>query len=790
MFLKLIEWRRLIKRALVYAVLLVLGTNVVAQEIVVEGGKAYKMHTVVKGEGLYRLSVDNGITQEELISANPQLKNTGLVEGVVIRIPLKNSDQTAALTKTTRSKTAYTVKSGDTLLSISRANGMTLSEFLDLNPNVASNTLSIGQQVYVYTSTSSSVTTSTTHVVQKGETAYSISKSAGITVSEFYKLNPQSTSGLKENDIVLLPSSAEETYVLHVIMEGETLYSIGVKYGVKAQQIIDANTSLDPRTLPVGSTIRIPSSSIPSEDDNFYYHRMQKGETLYSLCIKYDLLQEKIMEVNSGVDWNALRIGQVIAVPKKKEVTVSYTERTVKKRETLYSISQEEGVEVAAIVKANPEVSANGLQKGMTIRIPHIAAADNIVPATTDTAFVGTASDAKYWTDDYNYWTAGKPKVNVFLMLPFNAYSEIKALRESGQNIQVSSYAFKTRRYVEFYEGVRMALDSLAESGANIGLTVFDTNNRLDMINQLNTASVTPDIIIGPAHKSEMADVMKYANEKKVPVVLPFGQCDSTILDNPYIFQASVIDSITGKEIYGKMVSEMGDAHVIIISPNSKNTAEVQRSTLLTRLCDANNVEYVMHVYNTKAPTAFLSKLSTEKRNIILLPTHNEARVNSVLTSIAGVIEQKGEARVELWGTSEWLTFQTIEVDVFHKLNTKVYTTYAVDETNPQVRWLMNKYRNLYFTEPIAFTPYFQKLKTLSGYSEYGLWGYDIAFKFVGARVFRGPQFVRNVNAYNPQMIQSNFKMRNLTNWGGAVNVGLKTIVFKENGEVEINTVE
>ena len=46
-----------------------------------------------------------------------------------------------------------------------------------------------------------------------------------------------------------------------------------------------------------------------------------------------------------------------------------------------------------------------------------------------------------------------------------------------------------------------MPFDSICEAGANINLKVFDTNNRLDAINQLNTTAVKPDLIIGPAPK-------------------------------------------------------------------------------------------------------------------------------------------------------------------------------------------------------------------------------------------------------------------------------------------------
>ena len=97
-----------------------------AQQVVTEGGKSYKLHTVAKGEGFYRLSVENGVTQEDILSANPNLKNTGLVEGVVVRIPIKQSQPAA-----------YTVRKGDTAYSIAKSHGISVARLLELNPSAS-----------------------------------------------------------------------------------------------------------------------------------------------------------------------------------------------------------------------------------------------------------------------------------------------------------------------------------------------------------------------------------------------------------------------------------------------------------------------------------------------------------------------------------------------------------------------------------------------------------------------------------------------------------------------------
>lgn len=770
--------------ALLFCGLTFLGVSATAQSVVVENGQTYRLHTVAKGEGLYRLSVSYGVEQEDIISANPVIKEKGLVEGITIKIPIKSTPST------------YTVKSGDTAYSIATRYSLTVAQLLSLNPEIASG-VRVGQTLKLKqasasasTVATSESTTYTTYIIQKGDTSYGIAQRFGISLAKLIELNPSIAAGAVAGNTIKVPASSSSAYVLHVISAGETLYSIGVKYGVKAQQIIDANKSLNPTELPIGSAIRIPQSSIPTEDDSFYYHRMAQGETLYQLCMKYDILQDRIKAVNQGVDWNALSVGQVIAIPKQKQKQTTYEEYTVGRKETLFSIASSQDVTVDEILTANPGLTASNLQSGMKIKIPRTVEVSSAVPATNDPTYVGDSSQQGQWGQGYNYKAEGSPTISVFLLLPFNAYSEMKDLAASGVNINKDSYNFKSRRYVEFYEGVRMALDSLSEAGANINLKVFDTNNRLDAINQLSQSQTKPDLIIGPAHKDEMADVMSYSHKMKVPVVLPFAQCDSTILDNPYVFQASVIDSITGKEIYKHMASQLSGHNIILITANTRSAADKRKAEQLKSLLAARGLKYTEHNYSTSNPTAILSHLAEDKTNVVIIPTNNEARANSVLTSLAGVMEQKPTARVELWATSDWLGFQTIEVDVFHKLNTRIFTTFAVDESDPQVAYVLNKFRRAYSTEPIAFMPYFQRLKPMSGFSEYGLWGYDVAFNFVGARIALGPDFARRLPSFRPDLLQSNFHFKSLTNWGGSVNIGLKVLTFCSDGQITVKPID
>ena len=288
------------------------------QQIVTQNGRTYLVHTIAKGEGLYRISVNYGVTQQEIIDANPQLKY-GLREGETLKIPYSNAPQQAQQLP---------------------------------NPTTS----------YI------------THTVEKGQTAYSISKRYGVPLATFYAVNPACEAGLTAGMQVRIPvaRNVQTTYFrTHVIAAGETLYGIGIKYGVRADEIVAANKALDVSSLPVGTVIRIPETVLPTEDDAFVYHRIQKGETLFALCNRYDLLQDKIKECNPGIDWNALSVGQIIAIPKKAQAPEQpQLTHEVGKRETLFGISQQYGVSIVDICRANPGLDSLGLRKGDVLRIP------------------------------------------------------------------------------------------------------------------------------------------------------------------------------------------------------------------------------------------------------------------------------------------------------------------------------------------------------------------------------------------------------------------------------------
>ena len=100
--------------------------------------------------------------------------------------------------------TTYTVKSGDTLYSIAKKYNTTVNAITTLN-NLTSNNLSIGQTLKIPTSTQN--VTEQTYTVKSGDTLYSISRKYNTTVSELINRNNLKTSNLSIGQELIIPNN-------------------------------------------------------------------------------------------------------------------------------------------------------------------------------------------------------------------------------------------------------------------------------------------------------------------------------------------------------------------------------------------------------------------------------------------------------------------------------------------------------------------------------------------------------------------------------------------------------
>ena len=100
---------------------------------------------------------------------------------------------------------------------------------------------------------------------------------------------------------------------VHIVQPGESLFSIGLLYGVPMGEIAAANNLEDPDFLTVGQEliIPIPSSVSPAPG----VHIVQSGESITSIAELYDVSPTDLADTNGIEDWDLIFVGQQLIIP-------------------------------------------------------------------------------------------------------------------------------------------------------------------------------------------------------------------------------------------------------------------------------------------------------------------------------------------------------------------------------------------------------------------------------------------------------------------------------------------
>lgn len=186
------------------------------QELATETSKLSKKstkYTIQQGDTLYSVAKKHGLTVAELQKINNGLSPHGLAIGQEIYVSANKNTLTAANKKNSTEQAkakqqTYTIKQGDTLYSVAKKHGLTVAELQSHNKNL-STSISIGQNINIPAKGQKTQASAKPiiHIVKKGETLYSISKSYNVSVDAIIAYNKFPNNSISVGQKVKIPSS-------------------------------------------------------------------------------------------------------------------------------------------------------------------------------------------------------------------------------------------------------------------------------------------------------------------------------------------------------------------------------------------------------------------------------------------------------------------------------------------------------------------------------------------------------------------------------------------------------
>lgn len=109
---------------------------------------------------------------------------------------------------------------------------------------------------------------STPHVVQGGETLYSLARLHHTTIDKILSINPGLTvESLQAGQTILLPTGgAAESPTTHVVSKGDTMWNVAKRYNITVDELVAANPEMKQADykLKKGSIINIPAATTAS----------------------------------------------------------------------------------------------------------------------------------------------------------------------------------------------------------------------------------------------------------------------------------------------------------------------------------------------------------------------------------------------------------------------------------------------------------------------------------------------------------------------------------------------
>jgi ABC-type branched-subunit amino acid transport system substrate-binding protein len=406
---------------------------------------------------------------------------------------------------------------------------------------------------------------------------------------------------------------------------------------------------------------------------------------------------------------------------------------SVKKGQTLYMISKAYEVDINEIIQENPEVK-DGLKAGQKLRIPVPKSAESlrkqpkIIPEAVKQASI--EEDLLPCGKDKS---SMKPVYNIALMIPLYLSDVPQMDVDPGQD--AAAQENRPLQFVQFYEGFRMALDSLEKTGVSLRVNVYDaerdTVKTLKLLQEPELRKM--DLIIGMMYHRNFQLVSEFAEKYNIAIVNPLSERDLILDKHKKVFKVRPSMKTQFSELIKYLQANFKDSNVVVISDNQRTNKTTADNVLLAMKEDKADV------HMAEGYGEVLSLLSKDKGNIIVMISENKSYVLDVVTKLN---EHRNDYRVTLLGLPRWDRFDDIETDYLVNLKTHVLAPYFIDYDDADVKKFVKLYQDRYQTDPdpLAFQ------------------GFDITWYFITAMWKYGKSFERCIPDLRIKSLQTDFQ--------------------------------
>ena len=290
-------------------------------------------------------------------------------------------------------------------------------------------------------------------------------------------------------------------------------------------------------------------------------------------------------------------------------------------------------------------------------------------------------------------------KVAVMMPLHLNQLDQISTSKFDIE--QRGKKVYRQFEFIEFYEGLLLALDRLAEQGVNVELNVVDVSeNSAAKVEEafISHNVAQSDFVVALLLRDAFDKAAELAQQAGVYIVNPMATRTELCAENPYMVK--VQPSVEGmiSLMLKNMKVERPNGHLYIIYSNSKAEKAVM-DELKRQLDERQDIPYTLFNWSQSAKLAGVLKKTPNCHVLSIFDQdkdNNRVFVGNLLNRLAAF---KSDSPT-LYTLNDW-TRDYIDVD-FAQLQLLNYHTFSTswDMTNDVHINFLQAYRTRFGTEP------------------------------------------------------------------------------------------
>lgn len=217
---------------------------------------AYKIHTIHRGDTLWKISMQYGVSMQDIIKANHIADPDRLKIGQQLKIPVGVPEDSVI----------HKVKSGDTLWKIAERYQVSIQDIVDLNKINPKDHLRIGQTLLI-PSQGNKGQEAGVHIVQWGDSIWKISVKYNVSIQDILQANHLTKDAtIYVGQKIVIPAKSTKPYVTyteHVVRNGDNVWKLANDYGIPMTELMQANRLTEQSTLRIGQKLTIPVHHVP-----------------------------------------------------------------------------------------------------------------------------------------------------------------------------------------------------------------------------------------------------------------------------------------------------------------------------------------------------------------------------------------------------------------------------------------------------------------------------------------------------------------------------------------------